>query len=919
MANYQDILKYIGYPIDILCLDFETFFSTEYSLKKLSTIEYIMDDRFELTGLGFGGNRIGTPDNESIFFFPDEIEDCLNQVDWDNITVLVFNARFDITILQEKFGIIPKFIIDIKDLASHYDARMSHKLADLAKMFRLKHKGDTNQFKGLHWDTMTAEQRQALQEYTINDVDLEMQLFKILLPKLSNPVIEVKLMRHTLDLWLHKRFKLDIPMAIQLKTNMRTKMAKSIKESGYTLKQLRSKKFVDYLQVVLPDGEIVPMKLSPKPHKKTGKHEWIPALAKDNEECQQLLVHPKQEVRDLVSARLGAKSWPTHIKRMDTMLSQNNVNGGLLRVPINYYGGHTGRWSGSEGYNLQNMGGRGRSGQGNDPLISQVRGTLMAQPGYTLGIGDSAQIEARILAWLAGQQDLLDDFISGHSPYCSLATELFGHEVRKVTDEEKQTSEGQAMAIEYGFGKDGILGCIAKGTPVLTNTGWKNIEDINIDNKLWDGVQWVEHAGIAEKGKRACVNVNGVWLTPEHAVINNHQWYLAMHLATDNQVSGMSMGSLSLSLLHLEYEVGLSPFNAVAPVVESLLRQETIWSQENLHAVMSVLKVPLAELNRLLPNFWMSQDMKAWLTEFVVSLNDAMILSAKHITDMVAEVLRFGPNGSKIEQHLLDTLCHCLDITTPNLKSTVLTTIKDTNQAIYDLQRGNSKLETQNVICYDILNAGPNRRFQAGNLIGENSGYGMGAAKFYNNCLKNPSLRSLFDSGQYDFFFIEHLIKTYRTKYFKIPEYWKRVEIAFKQCIKFKHLKPKVGQVTFECKGTEVRVTLPSSRVLYYRHCRIKDNTIRHHGGTLWGGSITENIDQSIARDLLGYWILECEKNGLPVVLHVHDEVVTMLSKRPGLDARVKQFYDIMCSLPDWAGGLPIGTDEIVLSERYKK
>lgn len=666
MTNYQDILKQIGYPTDILCLDFESYFDTQYSLKKMSTIEYINDPRFELMGLGWGST------GEIEFFSPDDVPASIpwykhifhsmklwdkKYQGWDNVTVLVFNARSDITILQTKFGIVPKYIIDIKDLASHYDARMSHKLADLAKLFKLPHKGDTNQFKGLHWDTMTPEQRKALQEYTINDVDIEMQLFKILLPKLSNPETEVKLMRHTLDLWLHKQLKLDVPMATQLKTNMRTKMAKSIKESGYTLKQLRSKKFVDYLQAVLPEGETVPMKLSPKPHKKTGKHELIPALSKTDEECQQLLVHSKQEVRDLISARLGAKGWPTHIKRMSTMLVQNEVNGGLLRVPINYYGGHTGRWSGAEGYNLQNMGGRGRSGSGNDPLISQVRGTLTALPGYTFGIGDSAQIEARILAWLAGQQDLLDDFISGRSPYCSLATELFGHEVHKVTDDEKQTPEGQKMAIEYGFGKDGILG----------------------------------------------------------------------------------------------------------------------------------------------------------------------------------------------------------------------------------------------------------------------AGYGMGATKFYNDCLKNPSLRPLFDSGQYDFAFIQHLITTYRTKYSKIPEYWKRVETAFKQCIKFPHLKPKVGQVAFESKGTEVRVTLPSSRVLYYRHCRIKDKTIRHHGGILWGGSITENIDQSIARDLLGYWILECEKNGLPVVLHVHDEVVTMLSKRPGLDARVKLFYDIMCSLPDWASGLPIGTDEIVLSERYKK
>ena len=645
--NYQDILKQIGYPTDILCLDFETYFDTEYSLKKMSTIEYLQDPRFELTGLGVLNKYM-----QSHFLNPLEAEgflwDGMTIEDWKQHTILVQQARFDITILQTKFGIIPKYIIDLKDLASHYDARMSHRLADMAKMFSLKHKGDTMQFKGLHYDTMTEEQRKNLAEYTIGDVEIETDLFKILLPKLTNPITEIQLMRHTLDLWLHKRFAIDIDTATKLKTKMRTQMAKTIKDSSHTPKELRSKKFVGYLETALPDGEQVPMK--------QGKRGNIPALAKDDEACQQLVVHPKKEVRDLVLARLACRSWPTHIKRVQSLISQTMANGGLLRVPLTYYPAHTGRWGGSEKINLQNMGGAGRRGTGHDPLIGQVKEVLMALPGCVLGIADSSQIEARLLAWLAGQMDLLNGFARGEDVYSEFATTLFQVPIRKPKKTDIQQL-ARYLEIKRGFGKDSILGC----------------------------------------------------------------------------------------------------------------------------------------------------------------------------------------------------------------------------------------------------------------------GYGMGAIRFHGDCLKNPALRPLFDSGQYDFKFIEKLVKTYRTKYSKIPEYWGKVERAFKQCIRFPHLEPTVGPVTFRCKNAEAQIELPSGRVLYYRHCRIdKKKSIKYHGGALWGGSITENIIQSVARDLLGFWILECERVGVSVVLHIHDSIITLIPEDK-VEEQSKLLDAAMCSLPDWAEGFPAAIDPVILNRRLVK
>ena len=190
-----------------------------------------------------------------------------------------------------------------------------------------------------------------------------------------------------------------------------------------------------------------------------GQQGVIPAFAKDDSGFQALLIHSDQNVRNLCKARQAIKSWPLHIKRVNNMTNQATASGGLLRCPLHYYGAHTGRWSGGEKINLQNLGGRGRAGSGTHPLIAAMRSLLSTPDGMTLGIADSAQIEARILAWFANQDDLTTGFAEGKSPYCTLATKLFGEKVWKPSDEEKKTSEGQTVAIKYGFGKDSILGC----------------------------------------------------------------------------------------------------------------------------------------------------------------------------------------------------------------------------------------------------------------------------------------------------------------------------------------------------------------------------------------------------------------------------------------------------------------------------
>ena len=149
LRTVREILELVDYPPNTLVIDFESYYDTEYSLSKMSTIEYVMDSRFELTGCGFKLN-----DNPEYFIFGDEIEEETRKMcdlwgqNLEGVTIIMQNARFDALVLQQKFDIRPPYIIDTKDLARHYDARMSHRLKDLAKMFKLEAKGDTTQFKG---------------------------------------------------------------------------------------------------------------------------------------------------------------------------------------------------------------------------------------------------------------------------------------------------------------------------------------------------------------------------------------------------------------------------------------------------------------------------------------------------------------------------------------------------------------------------------------------------------------------------------------------------------------------------------------------------------------------------------------------------------------------------------------------------
>jgi len=134
--------------------------------------------------------------------------------------------------------------------------------------------------------------------------------------------------------------------------------------------------------------------------------------------------------------------------------------------------------------------------------------------------------------------------------------------------------------------------------------------------------------------------------------------------------------------------------------------------------------------------------------------------------------------------------------------------------------------------------------------------------------------------------------------------------------------------------GEEYSITLPSKNELRYFNAQTRTDYLTRppstdyvasvemgRGGTkLYGGVLTNNLCQSIGRDLLVLATLRLEAAGYPVVLHVHDEVVIELDD-PGEVGRgevVSEVERIMCEAPEWAAGLPIAAEASVM-ERYGK
>lgn len=179
---------------------------------------------------------------------------------------------------------------------------------------------------------------------------------------------------------------------------------------------------------------------------------------------------------------------------------------------------------------VHNSGGDGTNPQ-NLPRGGVLRQAMRAPDGYTLVACDSSQIEARTLAWFCGQQDLVDDFKHNVDIYSKFASNVYGKPINKHDHPE-----------ERHVGKT----CLAEGTEVLTNHGWKAIETVTTDDLLWDGEEWVNHSGIIQNGTKTCLSMYGLTATPDHLCWDGKKFVPWEELTADGEALVTAIRSVNL-------------------------------------------------------------------------------------------------------------------------------------------------------------------------------------------------------------------------------------------------------------------------------------------------------------------------------------------------------------------------------------
>jgi DNA polymerase len=277
-----------------------------------------------------------------------------------------------------------------------------------------------------------SEELDAYGSYCRNDVVLTYDLFNILAK--TFPTKELKVIDTTLKMFIQPSLVLSRDMLIQHLENVKNLKAKLLDSAQADIDDLMSNdRFAELLKAL---GVVPPTKISAR----TGKEAW--AFAKTDEEFKVLLEHSDPRVQALVSARLGNK---TTLEETRTQRFIDISTRGLLPVPIKYYAAHTGRWGGDDKINLQNLPSRGNN-------AGKLKKSICAPDGYVMIDCDSSQIEARTVAWLAGQNDLVEAFDKGEDVYKIMASAIYGKDVEKISKDERFVGKTTILGAGYGMG-----------------------------------------------------------------------------------------------------------------------------------------------------------------------------------------------------------------------------------------------------------------------------------------------------------------------------------------------------------------------------------------------------------------------------------------------------------------------------------
>jgi len=428
--------------MNVITLDFETYYDTKFSLTRLTTEEYVRSPEFEMIGVGIKVN------NAPPYWVSGTRESLikeLRKLPWSDSMLLCHNTQFDGAILAWICRLFPHIYLDTLCMArAIHGVDAGGSLKALAERYEIGAKGEeVIHAKGKRLADFQPDELERYAQYCLNDVELTYKLFAKMAKDF--PEQEIKLIDLTLRMFFQPMLYIDTQLLqdrlVDLKQEKQDLLAglkeklDCTSEEEVRQKLASNKKFAGLLKEL---GVEPPTKISLR----TGKETY--ALAKNDEGFLALQEHPDTFIQNLCGVRLGTKS-TIEESRIQRFIDVASRNSGRVPIPLKYYGAHTGRWAGSDKINFQNLPSR-------DKKKKALKNAVVAPDGYVVINSDSSQIEARILAWLAGQDNVVEMFARGEDLYSTFASAVYHRTISKADPIERFVGKTCILGLGYGTG-----------------------------------------------------------------------------------------------------------------------------------------------------------------------------------------------------------------------------------------------------------------------------------------------------------------------------------------------------------------------------------------------------------------------------------------------------------------------------------
>ena len=493
--------------MNVLTVDFETYYDREYSLSKMTMIEYIMDGRFQPIMMSYA---INDEPIQNVIGYPN-IKRVLDGIDWSNTVLNAQNTAFDATIIRARFGHTARYYTDTMAMARVTAAHVFEgaSLAAIAKVLQangvhVPPKGkEVESALGMHLynaysgtpyiakkaTTEPDEMQRGLTllmsyvEYCNNDVHLAREAFKYF-TKMITPD-EMQYGDMILKCYIEPSLYLDLPIIeeeiarIHERDEQRARYVANQYFNGNQA-ELRSvcrsvPKFTEFLQglggilehEIDEDADyafIIPSKYS----EKKGRVEpcyskTFPAVI---EMCDRM-----DEVGDIFRTKLAMSS-SIELSRAERFRAIAKIGCGF-GMPYTVSGAHTHRLGGSGGLNVQNLSSGRKEGQSN-----ALKRSISAPPGHKVVVFDSSQIELRTGSYIAGDHATLNLFVAGKDPYSQQAALIYGGNPDEIKKLAKSGVEPYA-SIQRPAGKASLLSNIY-GTGAVGFMNYAKLMGVNM-------------------------------------------------------------------------------------------------------------------------------------------------------------------------------------------------------------------------------------------------------------------------------------------------------------------------------------------------------------------------------------------------------------------------------------------------------